>query len=178
MASVDEAQLKTYIRDIPDFPEPGIVFKDITPLLGDPAAFIACVDGLAVAFPGAVDKVVGIEARGFIFGAPVATRLGAGFVPMRKPGKLPYDVAIQDYSLEYGTDSLEVHSDAMRSGDRVLVIDDVLATGGTGAASIDLVRSAGAVVVGFAVVVELGFLNGRQRLGDVPIASLVTYAGG
>ncbi|MBT8197767.1 MAG: adenine phosphoribosyltransferase [Acidimicrobiia bacterium] len=177
MAPVNEAQIKAFIRDIPDFPEPGIVFKDITPLLGDPTAFAATVEGLANAFSGEIDKVVGIEARGFIFGAPVATKLHAGFVPMRKPGKLPYDVSAQHYALEYGTDSLEVHSDAIDPGDRVLVVDDVLATGGTGAASLDLVRAAGADVVGFVVVVELGFLNGRQRLGDVPVVSLVSYAG-
>ena len=175
---MEEATLKQYIRDVPDFPEPGIVFKDITPLLADGPAFDATVAGLASAFDGEITKVVGIEARGFIFGAPVATRLGAGFIPMRKPGKLPYDVATKQYALEYGTDALEMHSDALGEGDRVLVIDDVLATGGTAAASLDLVKGAGAEVVGLAVVVELEFLNGRSRIHGVPVMSLVRYAGG
>jgi len=166
----------SHIRDVPDFPEPGIVFKDITPLLGDAEVFSAAVDAMAEPYDANnVDVVVGIEARGFIFAAPLATRLAAGFVPVRKPGKLPWRVRSLEYSLEYGTDRLEAHEDSITPGLRVLVVDDVLATGGTGAATIDLVRSLGGDVVGFAVLIELGFLDGRSKLADVDVHAVVHY---
>ncbi|MFD6098901.1 adenine phosphoribosyltransferase [Nocardiopsis flavescens] len=156
------------IRDIPDFPRPGVLFKDITPLLNDPAALAAAVAGLAAPFRGAgVDHVVGLEARGFIFGAPVALELGAGFVPARKAGKLPASVIGQPYDLEYGTATVEIHADAVSPGSRVLIVDDVLATGGTGRAAVDLVRKAGGTVVGFSVLMELTALPGREKLSDV-----------
>ena len=173
---MNAADFRAYIRDIPDFPEPGIVFKDITPLLSSPSAFAAAVDALAEPYvDDGVTQVVGIEARGFIFAAPIAFRIGAGFIPIRKAGKLPYDINHQEYELEYGTDRIEVHSDALHEGDRVLIVDDVLATGGTGAASVDLVESLGADVVGFAVLVELGFLGGRRRMSGTDIHSVVRY---
>ena len=161
------------IRDIPDYPQPGVVFKDITPLLGDGAAFRTVVDGLAD-ICGDVDKVAGIEARGFILAAPVACRLGAGFVPVRKKGKLPAATFSEDYQLEYGTATIEVHQDAFASSDRVLVIDDVLATGGTARATADLVQRSGATVAGIAVLIELSFLNGREKLPDLPVTALLT----
>ena len=174
--AIDVGHLKDCVRDIPDFPRPGVVFKDITPLLGDAIAFGACVDALADHFADAsVDKVVGIEARGFIVAAPVAHRLGAGFVPVRKAGKLPWRVERQEYVLEYGTDLLEVHSDCVQVGERVLIIDDVLATGGTAEAAARLVSRLGAVTVGFGCIIELSFLGGRQRLtagGYLPAAKL------
>ncbi|HAX82234.1 MAG TPA: adenine phosphoribosyltransferase [Actinobacteria bacterium] len=157
--------LKALIRDVPDFPKAGIVFKDITPLLADAEAFDRALAHMARPWQGnGVTHVIGIESRGFIVGSPVASRLGAGFVPVRKPGKLPWRTVSQSYSLEYGTDSLEAHADAVGPGDRVVIIDDVLATGGTGAATIALMRSLGAEVVGFGVLVELGFLGGRGRI--------------
>ncbi|MET7304498.1 adenine phosphoribosyltransferase [Embleya sp. NPDC005575] len=159
--------LESRIRDVPDWPQPGVVFKDISPLLADPVAFAALVDALAERCRGRVDKVVGIEARGFILAAPVAYRAQAGFVPVRKAGKLPCATHAQSYELEYGSATLEVHQDAFEPGDRVLVIDDVLATGGTVEATIDLVKRAGAEVVGVEVLLELGFLNGRARLAPV-----------
>lgn len=158
--------LESRIRDVPDWPKPGVMFKDISPLLADPAAFAALVDALAERCEGRVDKVVGMEARGFILAAPVAYRAGAGFVPVRKAGKLPCATYAQSYELEYGSATLEVHQDAFEPGDRVLVIDDVLATGGTVQATIDLVRRAGAEVVGVSVLLELGFLDGRARLAS------------
>jgi adenine phosphoribosyltransferase len=161
------------IRDVPDYPQPGVMFKDITPLLADGAAFRAVVEVLAETY-GPVDKVAGIEARGFILAAPVATRLGAGFVPIRKKGKLPGVTFAEDYQLEYGTATIEVLTDAFDPGDRVLVIDDVLATGGTARASVDLVRRAGAQVAGISVLLELSFLHGRDRLADLPVTALVT----
>jgi adenine phosphoribosyltransferase len=161
------------IRDVPDYPQPGVMFKDITPLLADGKAFGAVIRGLAAGY-GSVDKVAGIEARGFILAAPVACRLGAGFVPIRKKGKLPAATFAQDYQLEYGTATLEVHADAFTASDRVLIIDDVLATGGTARASVDLVHRAGAQVAGIAVLLELSFLNGRARLGDLPLRALLT----
>jgi adenine phosphoribosyltransferase len=161
------------VRDVPDYPQPGVVFKDITPLLGDGKAFSAVVDGLAALY-GPVDKVAGIEARGFILAAPVACRLGAGFVPIRKKGKLPGATFAQDYALEYGVSTLEVQSDAFDPSDRVLVIDDVLATGGTAEASVNLVRRSGAQVVGIAMLIELSFLNGRAKLPDLPVTALLT----
>ncbi len=157
----------------PDYPQPGVMFKDITPLLADGRAFRAVVDVLADSY-GPVDKVAGIEARGFILAAPVATRLGAGFVPIRKKGKLPGATFAEDYQLEYGTATIEVHTDAFDPGDRVLVIDDVLATGGTARATADLVRRTGAQVVGLTVLLELSFLHGRDRLADLPVTSLIT----
>lgn len=165
-----------YIRDVPDFPEPGVVFKDITPLLGHGDTFRASLDAIAAPYDDMqIDVVVGIEARGFIFAAPLAQRFNAGFVPVRKPGKLPWQVSGQEYSLEYGTDRLEAHSDAIRQGDRVLVVDDVLATGGTGAAAVALVRELGGDVLGFAVLIELDFLGGRNRLSDVEVHTVVHY---
>ena len=160
------------IRDIPDYPQPGVVFKDITPLLADGKAFSAVVDGLAATHDG-VEKVVGIEARGFILAAPVACRLGAGFVPVRKKGKLPGPVFAEDYELEYGTATIEVHQDAFAPGDRVLIVDDVLATGGTAAATAALVRRSGATVVTIAVMIELSFLFGRSKLTDLPVTALL-----
>lgn len=167
--------LRALIRDVPDFPEPGIVFKDITPLLTDAGAFAAAIEAMgdAIAALGAT-RIVGIESRGFIFGAPIATRLGLGFVPVRKFGKLPWSTHTQTYDLEYGTDTLEMHQDAVTADDRVVVVDDVLATGGTAAATVDLVRGAGASVEAVSVLIELEFLAGRSRL-DVPVQTLITY---
>jgi len=165
--------ITTLIRDVPDYPQPGVVFKDITPLLADGKAFAAVIEALAETY-GPVDKVAGIEARGFIFAAPVACRLGAGFVPIRKKGKLPGVTFAQEYDLEYGTATIEVLTDAFAPGERVLVIDDVLATGGTARASADLVQRAGAQVTGLAVLLELSFLNGRARLADLPVSALLT----
>jgi adenine phosphoribosyltransferase len=165
--------VQSWVRDVPDYPQPGVVFKDITPLLGDGKAFSAVVDGLAGLY-GPVDKVVGIEARGFILAAPVACRIGAGFVPVRRKGKLPGATFAQDYELEYGTATLEVLTDAFRPSDRVLVIDDVLATGGTAQATVNLVSRFGAEVAGIAVLIELSFLNGRAKLPDLPVTALLT----
>jgi adenine phosphoribosyltransferase len=160
------------IRDIPDFPKPGILFKDITPVLLDPALFRDVVAFLGDAW-GRVDKIVGMESRGFIFAAPLVDRLGAGLVLARKKGKLPFATVAVDYSLEYGAETLELHTDAIDPGERVLVVDDLLATGGTAHATIALVRKAGGVVVGTAFLVELAFLDGRARV-DVPVRSLLT----
>jgi adenine phosphoribosyltransferase len=168
--------LKDLIRDIPDFPEPGVAFKDITPLLADASALAECVDSLARAFAGRpVDKVLGVEARGFIVAAPVAVQLGAGFVPVRKAGKLPWEAEVEAYELEYGTDTLEVHRDSLKPGERALIIDDVLATGGTASATYRLVRKLGADCAGFGCIVELAFLGGRGKLPDVDTVSLLTY---
>jgi adenine phosphoribosyltransferase len=164
--------IRAKVRDIPDYPKPGIVFKDITPLLGDGAAFRAVVGALASGY-GPVDKVAGIEARGFILAAPAACQLGAGFVPVRKQGRLPAPTYAESYQLEYGTATIEVHQDAFRPGERVLIIDDVLATGGTAAAAMSLVRRAGAEIAGVAVILELTFLGGRAKLGDQPLRSLL-----
>ena len=176
-ASAADADLTSlilaHVRDVPDYPKPGIVFKDITPLLGDGPALRAVVDGLADTF-GPVDKVVGIEARGFILAAPVACRLGAGFVPVRKQGKLPSATYAEEYDLEYGSAVLEVHQDAFTPGDRVLVVDDVLATGGTAAATVSLVHQGGAKVAGLAFLMELSFLNGRDKLPGLEARSLLT----
>jgi adenine phosphoribosyltransferase len=170
------ADLAAFVRDIPDWPRPGVVFKDITPLLADGAAFAAAVDGLADRFAGTgVDKVLAVEARGFIFAAPLATRLGAGFVPVRKAGKLPWAIEQQEYELEYGSDLLEIHRDAVHGGERVLIIDDVLATGGTAAAAARLAERLGGTVVGLGFLLELGFLSGRDRLPGRRVESLVTY---
>jgi adenine phosphoribosyltransferase len=165
--------ISSRIRDVPDYPQPGVLFKDITPLLADGPAFAAV--GAALGGPyGHVDKVVGIEARGFILAAPVACRLGAGFVPVRKQGKLPAQTIAESYQLEYGTATVEVHADAFAPGDRVLVVDDVLATGGTAAATASLVRRSGAQVAAIAVMLELGFLDGRARLPGFEVRSLLT----
>jgi adenine phosphoribosyltransferase len=168
--------LTSLIRDIPDFPEPGVVFKDITPVLADASAFALLIDSLMEPFHDAgITKVAGIEARGFTLATPIANRLGAGFIPIRKPGKLPWETVREEYALEYGTDALEVHTDAAHQGERILLVDDVIATGGTAAAAIRLLRGIGAEVVGFAVFIELGFLNGAQMLDGVPLHALVTY---
>jgi adenine phosphoribosyltransferase len=180
-AAPDEALrslLLSGIRDVPDYPKPGVVFKDITPLLADPTAFNALVDALAaLAARHGADKVVGLEARGFILAAPAAARAGLGFVPVRKAGKLPGATLAQAYELEYGTAEIEVHRDAFAVGDRVLVIDDVLATGGTAEASLQLLRRTGAQIAGVAVLLELGFLGGRARLapalGGTPLEALI-----
>jgi adenine phosphoribosyltransferase len=164
------------VRDIPDFPEPGIVFKDITPVLAHADTFRDLV--LALAAPSRdlqISKVAGIEARGFTLAAPVAKELGAGFVPLRKPGKLPWNTMSQSYSLEYGSDALEMHTDAFAASDRVLIVDDVIATGGTAAAAVNLIRRSDAEVVGVTVFIELGFLNGRQALDGVPFHALIRY---
>jgi adenine phosphoribosyltransferase len=167
--------LAGHLRDVPDFPKPGIVFKDLTPLLGDVDAFRYTIDAIADHAAGlTVDKVVGIEARGFIFAAAVAYRLGAGFVPVRKAGKLPWNTVTETYALEYGSDSLDIHEDAVTAGDTVYIVDDVLATGGTAAATCRLVERVGGEIAGLAFVVELGFLGGRAKLTDHDILSLIT----
>jgi adenine phosphoribosyltransferase len=176
MIAPSPLNLRDYIRDIPDFPKPGVLFKDITPLLAAPAAFGAAIDQLAERYRDQrIDTIAAAEARGFLFGAPLALRLNAGFVPIRKPGKLPYATIALEYQLEYGKDRLEVHTDAFAPGRRVLLLDDVLATGGTMQACVDLVRGTGAVVVGCAFVLELGFLNGREKLGSCDVFSLLPY---
>ena len=164
------------IRTIPDVPSPGIMFRDITPLLGDAEGFRQTIAALIDSSPSrTVTKVVGVEARGFILAAPVAEEIGAGFVPVRKPGKLPFSVVSQDYELEYGTDSLEIHEDALRHGDSVLIVDDVLATGGTAAATIRLIEGLGATVAGLVFLIELDALGGRQKLGDYAVASVLHF---
>jgi adenine phosphoribosyltransferase len=173
---LDTAILKQSVRDIPDFPKPGVVFKDITPLLGDPVAFSSAVDAIVVSYGrGTIDKVVGIEARGFIIAAPVAYHFGAGFVPLRKAGKLPYVTHGKTYDLEYGQETLEIHADAFAPDDRVLIVDDVLATGGTARAACELVEEAGAEVAGLAFVIELGFLEGARQLPGYDFVSLLKY---
>ena len=171
----DPSALLAHIRDVRDFPEPGIVFKDITPLLADAAALRQSVEALAGPYrDDGVDQVIGIEARGFLFAAPVALQLGAGCVPFRKPGKLPYETVEHTYELEYGTDTLAVHVDALESGPRVLVVDDVLATGGTARAACELVESLGGEVVGCAFLLELAALGGRSKLSGRPVSCLLT----
>ena len=173
---MDAERARGLVRDIPDFPKPGIVFKDITPLLADVAAYRWVVDSLVGAFKGRqIDKVLGIEARGFIAAAPVAYEFGAGFVPVRKAGKLPWQIEKQEYELEYGTDLLEIHRDAIAPGESALIVDDVMATGGTAAATIRLVEKLGGTVAGLGFIIELGFLAGRERLGEHEIVSLLTY---
>jgi len=168
--------VKGLIRDIPDYPKPGIIFKDITPLLGDALAFARVTDAMARPFTDAgVTHVVAIESRGFILGGPIAQQLGAGFVPVRKPGKLPFKTMRRDYALEYGADALEIHADACPPAARVLVVDDVLATGGTAAATVQLVENLGVSVVGCSFLIGLSFLAGAARLGSTPHRSVVTY---
>lgn len=170
------SQLEELIRDIPDFPEKGVIFKDITPVLGDPAAFSALIDAMTDPFKDeGITKVAGIEARGFTLATPIADRIGAGFIPLRKPGKLPYETAKVEYELEYGTDALEIHTDALGEGEKVLLVDDVIATGGTAGAAIDLLRKVGADVVGFTVFIELVFLGGASKIDNVPLHALVRY---
>ncbi|MEZ6036288.1 MAG: adenine phosphoribosyltransferase [Planctomycetota bacterium] len=166
--------LASFLRDVPDFPKPGILFKDITPMLSSPEAMQAAVDRLAAIDVGAIDKVAAIESRGFLFGVPLAMRLGVGFVPVRKPGKLPWKTNRIEYVLEYGTDAVEIHQDAVHPGERVLLVDDLLATGGTMGAACQLVEACGGTVAACAFVVELGFLGGRQKLGQHRIESLIS----
>jgi adenine phosphoribosyltransferase len=168
------ADLHQYLRDVADFPKPGILFKDITPLLQSPAGLAASIQGLADAVdPNSYDLVCGIESRGFIFGTALANQLGKGFIPIRKPGKLPWKTAAESYELEYGSDTIEIHVDACE-GKRVLLVDDLLATGGTMEAALKLVNKVKGVPVACAFVIELGFLPGRKRLGDVPVHALIT----
>jgi adenine phosphoribosyltransferase len=168
--------VEALIRDVPDFPKPGILFKDLTPVLASPAALEQAVQGMSDPFRNErIDHVVGIEARGFVFGAPAALALNAGFIPVRKPGKLPHETASVTYDLEYGTDTLEIHLDGISPGERVLIVDDLLATGGTAAAAIELVAKTGAELVGISFLVELAFLEGRKRLSAPRIESLVRY---
>jgi len=167
--------LGDFIRDIPDFPKPGIVFKDITPMLADGEAFCTSIDQLAANIPQDVDAIVGIESRGFLFGAGLAQHGRIGLVPVRKPGKLPAEVHGIDYELEYGMDRLEIHRDSLSPGHKVVIVDDLLATGGTVRATVDLVRKLGAEVVACLFVVELKFLGGRERIADVPVYSLISY---
>jgi adenine phosphoribosyltransferase len=174
--TVSQSDLATAIRNVPDFPSPGIQFKDITPVLADPRLFAACIEFLAGPWrPGQVDAVVGIDARGFIFAAAVALQLQAGFVPVRKKGKLPFRTYEQSYDLEYGSNTIAIHQDAFTAGSRVLLIDDLLATGGTAAAAAALVSKAGADVVEISFLIELAFLHGRKRLLPYPVRSLITY---
>ena len=164
------------MRDIPDWPRPGITFRDITPLLAAPDAFALTVDEMAAPYADEpIDKVIGIEARGFVFGAPVAYRRGAGFIPVRKVGKLPWEIEQEEYVLEYGTDLLEIHRDAVQPGERVLIVDDVIATGGTAAATARLVERLGGVVVGFAFLLELVALSGRSQLVDYRVHVVLRY---
>jgi adenine phosphoribosyltransferase len=171
---VDLTQLiKERTREVPDYPKPGVIFKDITPLLADHTAFAAVVDAVVAHYGrGTIDKVIGIEARGFILGAPIAYHFGAGFVPVRKAGKLPAATYSESYSLEYGSETIEVHQDALESGEQVLIVDDVLATGGTARAAVDLVRRTGAEVAGISVLMELAFLGGRDKLEGVDVHAL------
>jgi adenine phosphoribosyltransferase len=164
------------IRDVPDFPQPGILFKDITHVLAEGTLLRSIVERIADEFERAtIQRIAGIESRGFILGAPLAVRLGVGFTPIRKPGKLPYETRRVDYALEYGTDALEAHVDAVLPGDRVLLVDDVLATGGTASGAVRLIRELGGDVVATAFLIELAFLHGRQKLHDVPVFSLIEY---
>ena len=168
--------LRSFIRDVSDFPKQGIVFKDITPLLLHPGALTQAISAMAEAWTATgITKVVAIESRGFLFGGPVAVRLGAGLVPVRKPGKLPWAVVREEYALEYGFDKLEIHRDAIHPGERILIIDDVLATGGTAAATARLVETLGGVIAGLGFVIELDALGGRKHLGERPVKALLHY---
>jgi len=169
-------ELEPFIRDVPDFPKKGIVFKDITPLLADRTALKHAIDSLSQSFAGrGISKVIGIESRGYIFAPAMALSLGCGFVPVRKPGKLPWRTRRASYELEYGTDSLEIHEDALAAGERALIVDDVIATGGTARAVGDLARGLGASVSAYAFLVELTFLNGREKLQGSEVLSLIRY---
>ena len=173
---LDHGALRGFVRNIDDYPTDGVTFRDITPLLGDGATFAAAVDGLVAEFDGlAVDRVVGIESRGFIFASAVAYRIGAGLVPVRKAGKLPWAVVREEYDLEYGSDKLEIHRDAIHPGERILIIDDVLATGGTAAATAKLVETLGGSIGGLGFVIELDELAGRGRLGERTVRTLLHY---
>ncbi len=170
------AELQSLVRAIPDFPKPGILFRDITPLIKNASAFRASIDMLAEAYNGQkIDYIVAIEARGYLVGAPLAYTLGAGLIPVRKPGKLPYKTLKADYALEYGTNTLEVHSDALGNGERVVIADDLLATGGTASATKTLVERLGGQVVGFAFLIELADLSGRDKLGQTPVTTLMKF---
>ena len=176
MTDSDFARLRTAVRDVPDFPKPGIMFKDITPILSDPALFRLAIDGfVADARALGITKVVGIDARGFLFGAPIAYALGVGFVPVRKKGKLPYRCESAAYQLEYGEAVVEMHVDALHAGERVVLVDDLLATGGTAAATIQLVQKLGGLVQECCFVIELGFLDGKKKLAPTPAFSLIQY---
>lgn len=169
-------ELEQAIRNVPDFPKPGIQFKDITPLLAQPRLFAGSIEHLTAGLtPGSVDAVVGIDARGFVFGAAAALRLEAGFIPVRKKGKLPWRTVEASYDLEYGSNTVAIHADALRRGDRVLLVDDLLATGGTAAAAASLVRQLGATIVGVHFVIELAFLDGRAKLAGLPVRALIVY---
>jgi adenine phosphoribosyltransferase len=173
---MDAGWLQAHVRDIPDYPRPGVVFKDITPVLAAPDAFAAVVDAVAAPFADRrIDKVLGIEARGFVFAAPVAYRHAAGFVPVRKAGKLPWEIERAEYELEYGSDLLEIHRDAVAPGEQVLIVDDVLATGGTASAALALAERLGGEVVGFAFFIELAFLHGRERLAGHDVQAVLEY---
>lgn len=173
-SNIDLDLLRSRIRDVPDFPQLGVVFRDITPLLADPSAFRQAIDGMATSFAG-IEHVVAIESRGFILGAPVAYSLGAGLVLVRKSGKLPFGTLREEYALEYGANAVEIHRDAIQPGERVLIVDDVLATGGTVRAAANLVERLGATVVGISLLIELAFLGGREKLGGYEVRSLLTY---
>ncbi len=169
-------RIRAAIRDVPDFPKPGIIFKDITPVLGDPALFGEAIRVFAERYrPMGIQKVAAMESRGFIFGAPLAASIGAGFVPLRKHGKLPHTTHEESFTLEYGEETLEIHTDAIVPGERVLVIDDLLATGGTAAAAVSLVQKTGGVVVESAFLIELKFLQGRERLDQVPVFAMIRF---
>ena len=175
-AAVTAAEIEKAIRNVPDFPKPGIQFKDITPVLADARLFAGAIDLLTEKFsPGSIDAVVGIDARGFIFAAAAAIKLNAGFVPVRKKGKLPYHTHEQDYALEYGSATVAMHIDALKPGARVLLVDDLLATGGTAAAAVALVKKLGGHIVEIGFLIELKFLNGREKLPGYPIRSIVAY---
>ncbi len=174
--AVTPKDIERAIRNVPDFPKPGIQFKDITPVLADARLFAGSIELLTEKFqPGAVDAVVGIDARGFIFAAAAATKLRAGFVPVRKKGKLPYQTIEQDYALEYGHATVAMHVDALKAGARVVLIDDLLATGGTSAAAVELMKKLGAQILEIAFLIELKFLNGREKLKGLPVRSIVVY---
>jgi len=173
---VTAAEITAAIRNIPDFPQPGIQFKDITPVLADARLFAGSIDLLTEGYaPGSIDAVVGIDARGFIFAAAAARKLNAGFVPVRKKGKLPFTTIEQDYALEYGHATVAIHTDALKPGARVLLLDDLLATGGTSGAAAALVQKLGATIVGAGFLIELKFLNGREKLAGLPVRSLIVY---
>lgn len=173
---MNDTELEKAIRDIQDFPKKGVIFKDITPLLGNPELFAKTIKAMSEPFKNAgITKVLGSESRGFILAAPIAMELGAGFVPVRKKGKLPYKVISAEYALEYGTDTIEIHEDALLPGEKILIVDDVLATGGTAAAMIELAEKLGAKIEGISMLIELKFLDGRKKTGDKKVFSLLQY---